>query len=87
MPVRTTVTIDDELYREVKVRAAQLGKSVGTVIEDAIRASLVPRHEPPGGVLRLPAWGRGGLMPGVDLVDNAATRELMDQGVPVDARR
>ena len=37
---RTTVTIDDEVLRAVKVRAARTGKGDGEVIEEALRRHL-----------------------------------------------
>jgi hypothetical protein len=38
--VRTTLTIDPEVLRAVKVRAARLDKSDGDVIEEALRRDL-----------------------------------------------
>lgn len=38
--MRTTVTIDEALYREVKQLAAREQSSVGSVIEDALRLLL-----------------------------------------------
>jgi metal-responsive CopG/Arc/MetJ family transcriptional regulator len=38
--VRTTVTIDEELLRALKVRGARTGKSDGEVIEQALRREL-----------------------------------------------
>ena len=38
--VRTTLTIDDEVLRAVKVRAAQTGKRDSEVIEEALRRDL-----------------------------------------------
>ncbi|MGF1667832.1 MAG: type II toxin-antitoxin system VapB family antitoxin [Acidimicrobiia bacterium] len=84
--MRTTITIDDELHRKVKQVADRTGRTIGEVIEDAIQESLrrssVSRVASP-----LPVFGREGVMPGVDLADNAAMREVMDEGVAVDARR
>jgi len=37
---RTTLTIDEEVLRAVKVRAARLGKGDSEVIEEAVRAHL-----------------------------------------------
>ena len=37
---RTTLTIDEDVLRAVKVRAAQTGKGDGDVIEDALRRDL-----------------------------------------------
>ena len=38
--MRTTLTIDDEVMRAVKVRAARRGKSDSEVIEEAVRRDL-----------------------------------------------
>jgi hypothetical protein len=87
--MRTTVTIDDQLYRELKARAGASGRTIGAVIEDAVRDLLRARGEaartplPP-----LPVFhGEAGLMPGVDLHDNAGLLALMDEGIPLHARR
>lgn len=38
--VRTTLTIDEEVLRAVKVQAARTGKADSQVIEDALRRDL-----------------------------------------------
>lgn len=38
--VRTTLTIDEEVLRAVKVRAARTGRGDSQVIEDALRRDL-----------------------------------------------
>lgn len=38
--IRTTLTIDPEVLRAVKVRAARLGKGDSDVIEEALRRDL-----------------------------------------------
>jgi hypothetical protein len=38
--IRTTLTIDEEVLRAVKVRAARTGKGDSEVIEDAVRRHL-----------------------------------------------
>ncbi len=38
--VRTTLTIEDDLLRAVKVRAARVGKGDSEVIEEALRRDL-----------------------------------------------
>jgi hypothetical protein len=52
--VRTTVTLDDEVLRGVKVRAARSGKDENEVIEDALRRDL-------GLDLLTGFWDRNGL--------------------------
>ncbi len=38
--IRTTVTLDEEVLRLVKVRAARMGKGDSEVIEDSLRRDL-----------------------------------------------
>ena len=66
--MRTTLSINDELYREVKVEAARRGLSVTSVIEQALRAALRPQHdtEPPD----FPISTRSsGIRSGINLTD------------------
>jgi hypothetical protein len=84
--VRTTIRLDDDLYREVKAQAARDGRTVGEVIEDALRAR-VQRHAVDTPIAPLPTYGGSGVLPGVDLGDNAALRDLMDADEPLDALR
>jgi len=85
--MRTTIRIDDALYRRAKALAARTGRTVGDVIEDALRQSLERRPPSDRAVRDLPTYGGSGLMPGVDLSDNARLRDLMDEGEPLDAMR
>ena len=84
--MRTTIRIDDDLYQRAKARAARSGRTVSEVIEDAVRESLRPRRRG-GGVPDLPVFGGSGVLPGVDLLDNAAVRDRMDEASGVDALR
>jgi plasmid stability protein len=77
--MRTTVRLPDDLYRQVRVRAAADGATVTAFIEAALRAALMsreaqPQREP---YCVSPVYG-GGLLPGVDLDDGAAMLDLMD---------
>lgn len=85
--MRTTIRIDDDLYREVKTRAAQSGRTVAAVLEDAVRLGLSPSKHRTEGRYTVRAMGRGGLRPGVDLSSNASTAEAMDEGTSIDALR
>jgi plasmid stability protein len=86
--MRTTVRLDDELYRQAKIKAARTGRTVAEIIEDALRVSLATPDQltavpPPP----LPTFGKRGPLPGVDLTANAAMLSAMDDEVPADARR
>jgi predicted transcriptional regulator len=76
---RTTVRLEDGLLAEAKKKAAESHRTLTAVIEDALRESL-SRQRRTGGKrrVRLPAAGRGGLQPGVDLDNTAALLDLMD---------
>lgn len=85
--MRTTIRIDDDLYRAVKERAARSGRSIGAVLEDAIRMGMKPRVRSDAGRFTVRASGSGGLVSGVDLTSNAAVREVLDDAVGLDALR
>lgn len=85
--VRTTITIDEQLYRDAKALAAQSSQTVSQVIEDALRTALQATELPSVDLGALPTFGRGGLRSGVDLSDRSATRDLMDDGERLDALR
>lgn len=85
--MRTTIRIDDELYRRVKQRAAATGRTIGDVIADAVRLALDGVDSDQDVPVELPVFSGTGVLPGVDLASNAALREVMDQDVAVDALR
>ena len=77
--MRTTINLDAQVLAEAKLLARRSGKTLTAVIEDALRERLarraaLPSPEP----VRLVTVGGNGLLPGVDLDDSAAMRELMD---------
>ena len=84
--MRTTIRIDDRLYRRAKAAAARAGRTVGDFIADAVRDAL-DRPAARGDLRDLPTFGGSGVQPGVDLHDAAALRALMDEGEPLDALR
>lgn len=85
--MRTTIRIDDELYREVKVKAAHSERTVAAVLEDAVRKGLhVPEQRTTERYAVRPT-GSGGLQPGVDLTSNAAVADDLDTDVAFDALR
>jgi plasmid stability protein len=85
--VRTTIRIDDDLYRSVKERAARSGRTVASVLEDAVRAGLATDATPARKPFSIRPRGRGGLRPGVDLASNAAIAEVLDEERSLDALR
>jgi hypothetical protein len=78
--MRTTIRLDDALLAEAKQRAARSGLTLTAVIEQALRESFSRRerrreHRP----VKLPVWGRGWVLPGVDLDDSASLLDLMER--------
>jgi hypothetical protein len=76
--MRTTITIDDGLLDQVRRRAAELGRTVSQVIEDGVRESLLRREEGPSSAFRVRPFHGGRVRAGVDLDDNAALLDAMD---------
>lgn len=85
--VRTTVRLDDDLYREVKARAAREGRTVASVLEDAVRVGMRrPADAAARPFVNQPS-GRGGLLPGIDLTDNSSLNDLLDADTPLEQLR
>jgi len=79
--MRTTIRLDDNLLAEAKQRAARGGTTLTAVIEQALRESFSRRQERTDRrPVKLPVWGHGGVMPGVDLDDSASLLDLMERG-------
>jgi hypothetical protein len=77
--MRTTITIDDGVLAQVRRRAAELGQTVSQVIEDSVREKLLRRDEAPAAPFRIRGFHGGRVLPGVDLDDNGALLEAMDE--------
>jgi len=80
--MRTTINVDDGLLAEAKRRAAERDMTLTALIEDALRVALRSRRrdEVDEEPFQTITYHGGGLMPGVDLDDNAALRGLLDDG-------
>ena len=79
--VRTTIRLDDRLLRELKKHAATRGRTLTSVIEDAVRQFLARTaagdRRPKAPPFRVSTF-KGRLRPGVDLDDSAALLDLME---------
>ena len=77
--MRTTIRFDDQLLKEIKVAAAESGRTLTQVVEEAVRESLARRRRA-GRRERapLPVFKGGVLLPGVDLDDSAALLDIME---------
>jgi hypothetical protein len=77
--VRTTVTIDDALYTEAKVVAAQSQNTVGELINGALKYYLAELRTPHTIDLPpLPQWTAGRVRPGIDINDSSSLLALLD---------
>ncbi|WP_337060099.1 ribbon-helix-helix domain-containing protein [Kineococcus sp. G2] len=79
--MRTTINLPDELYRDVRVRAAEQGRTVTSLIEEALRRSLAqpaPPASPAYRVRPLPPSPSGARSPEIDYDDNSALLDAME---------
>ena len=78
--MRTTIRLDDHLLTEAKKIAAESGRTLTRVIEDALRETIGRRRRAAGSrrQVRLRTVGGRGLQPGVDLDDTSALLDLME---------
>jgi hypothetical protein len=77
--MRTTVRLDEHLLSEAKQHAAESGKTLTAVLEDALREWLARRRaQAQSKPLRLKTVKGGGVQPGVDLDDSASLLEVME---------
>lgn len=82
--MRTTLNISEDLLAEAKVLAARTHRSIGAVVDDALRVLL--RRETAASAAEawtFPTGGAGGLQPGVNLNDREALADLLgDNDLP-----
>lgn len=78
--MRTTIRLDDALLGSAKQLALQTGRTLTSVIEDALRATLA-RHksQPQRRPIRLTTVKGKGVFPGVDLDDSASLADAMER--------
>ncbi len=74
---RTTLVLDDNLFRQMKKKAADEGRSLQAVANELIRRGLTMRpHQ--SYRLKLRGW-KAELQPGIDLLDRNSLFEAMDR--------
>jgi len=77
--MRTTVRLDDHLLAEAKKIAAESGRTLASVLEDALREALARRTvREKRARVRLKTVGGDGIRSGVDLDDTAALLDLIE---------
>ena len=76
--MRTTIQVDDEVFRAFKQRAAERGTSLAHEIEEALRAELAARAQAERSEPYQALTFRGAApVPGVDLNSNAALADVL----------
>lgn len=78
MCMRTTLSIHDGLYADIKKLAKESNRSISSIVHDFLLESLLRRqsrsHEP----VELPVFQGTGTQPGVDITDNAGLLAIME---------
>jgi hypothetical protein len=78
--MRTTLRLDDDVLARAKKLAIDTNRTLTQVVEDALQMALTQKSSASQTKpLKLHTCGGKGLQPGVELNDNAALTELMDQ--------
>jgi hypothetical protein len=77
--MRTTLDLSDALLRGAKRRAAEEGRTLTSVIEEALREYLAPRRNGAKPFRLRVLTRRGRLLPGVDLSDRSALYDRMER--------
>ena len=78
--MRTTIQLDDQLLLEAKQHAAQTGRTLKAVIEDALREALARTETTrPQTPVPLKTFKGRDVQPGVDLDDTSSLLDLMER--------
>lgn len=65
--MRTTLTLDDDLARELREEARRTGRPFKQVVNEALRTGLADKRGRPARRYRLTPVSLGGVVPGIDL--------------------
>ena len=78
--MRTTIHIDDQVYKDAKALAASMDCTVSSLIEEGLR-QMISRQTtgPRRDHVRLKTVSGRGLRPGVNLDDSAKLLDLLEQ--------
>lgn len=78
--MRTTINVDDQLLMRAKTQAAASGVTLGQLIEDALRESLMRRENMGNrGRVRIITLKGTGTRPGIDLDNSQSLLEIMER--------
>lgn len=86
--MRTTLTLDDALLRQLRQRALDRGQTFKQVVNDTLRAGLAAAPAAPREPYRCPTFSMGGLLEGIDLSKaNQLAARLEDEALIKKLRR
>jgi hypothetical protein len=85
--MRTTLTIDDGLLRQLRQKALDCGKPFKQVVDETLRAGLHQPLNPPREPYRCPTFSIGALAPGVDLSKATLLAAQLDDDALIDKLR
>ncbi|MGI8926611.1 MAG: type II toxin-antitoxin system VapB family antitoxin [Tepidiformaceae bacterium] len=89
--MRTTIDLEDGLLRDARMAALESGRTLSAIVSDALREALARRDTACDDGWELPRFrpgaGQEGLLPGIDINDNAGLRDLLDEFDAVDRRQ
>jgi len=74
--VKTTLVLDDDLYRQAKVLASGRGCTVSSLVEEALRLLIHAKPAAHRTGQPMPAWDLGS--PRIDVDDGRAVRDALD---------
>jgi hypothetical protein len=78
--MRTTIRIDDNLLQRAKKRAADEGRTLTSLIEDALALVVAKPKASRRGRVELPvSKASGGVLPGIDLNRSSDLEEAMNE--------
>jgi len=83
--VKTTLILDDSLYKQAKVIASERGATVSSIVEEALRLMIQVKNVKPLPTTEMPAWDLG--RPLIDVDDARTVRETLDTDRDIDALR
>lgn len=84
--VRTTVRIEDALYKRVKARAVDEGRTIASVLEDAVRRGMEEATVAATGPVTLPTVD-GPLHAEFHTLSYGKMLDLIEQDVPPEQRK
>jgi hypothetical protein len=85
--MRTTLTIDDGVLRQLRQKALDSGRPFKQVVNEVLRAGLQRAAPPAREPYRLPTFAIGALAPGVDLTKAQALAAALEDEARIEKLR